>query len=155
MLTLDENGYITPDKPVIVDYETFVGEFVVNDHRAEIFSEYKSMLQGLSELLGKDFHQWINGSFISTEKNPADIDLVNLIDHHVVDQHESDLVRFTASEAKETFGIDAYIVKIYPQDHPFSVRTQSDVKYWEHWFSNSRKNRRRVRFPKGFIELQH
>lgn len=44
MLTFDENGHITPDEPVIVDYETFVREFVVNDHRAEIFSEYKRWL---------------------------------------------------------------------------------------------------------------
>ena len=79
MLNFDENGYIVPGEPVIVDYKTFVREFVVNDYRADIFSEYKGMLQELSELLVEGFSQWINGSFTTRKPRPNDIDVVTFI----------------------------------------------------------------------------
>ena len=44
MLTFDEDGYLTPDEPIEVDFETFIREFVINEHRADIFTEYRQML---------------------------------------------------------------------------------------------------------------
>lgn len=39
MLTFDEYGYLTPDQPIEIDLETFIREFVVNEHRENIFDE--------------------------------------------------------------------------------------------------------------------
>ena len=56
--------------------------------------------------------------------------------------------------SKENYGIDGYVIRIYPKGHEKYIRTQSDLLYWEHWFSQSRKNRKKQRFPKGFVELE-
>lgn len=79
---------------------------------------------------------------------------MNLISHQLVDKHETDLKQFLGKAGKENYGIDGYIIRIYPVGHPKHVITQSDLVYWEDWFSKSRLNRRKRRFPKGFIELE-
>jgi len=56
-------------------------------------------------------------------------------------------------KALKNYKIDAYIVRIYPKEHKDYSKTVSDLLYWEHWFGNSKKNRAKKRFPKGFVEL--
>ena len=97
--------------------------------------------------------QWIDGSFISTKIDPRDIDLVNLIDFRLVDRYEKEMMAFIKRAGKENYGIDGYIIKIYPSGHEKFARTKSDLIYWQNWFSISRRNRRKQRFPKGFVEI--
>ena len=144
MLAFDENGHIIPDEPVIVDYETFVRGFVVNDHRAEIFSEYKSMLQELSELLGRGFYQWINGSFTTRKPRPNDIDVVTFIDYELYEANELNLREINQRYAK----VDAYFVRNYPEGHPRRYITDYDRIEWLHLFSTDRQRRK-----KGFIQI--
>ncbi|MEL6650424.1 MAG: hypothetical protein AAFQ87_06400, partial [Bacteroidota bacterium] len=94
------------------------------------YLEYSNSLSKLIEW--KPFRQWINGSFISQDGNPRDIDLVNLIDYQVVDLYEPQLRKFISNEARETYAVDGYIVKLYPSEHPYFSRTQADLLYWEH-----------------------
>ena len=51
------------------------------------------------------------------------------------------------------YNIDAYIVRTVADYHKDYGKTLSDLLYWEHWFSNTKENRVKKRFPKGFIEL--
>ncbi|RMG72453.1 MAG: hypothetical protein D6722_05395 [Bacteroidetes bacterium] len=158
--SFDIHGYLKPYGKVITDLDScsagFVEPFEPDSTRHQLFQGYVSYNEDLKQLLGSiRYAQWIDGSFISTKVNPADIDLVSFIDHQIVDQHETDLARFIAQTGKETYGVDAYIVRMYPEEHPYYIRTQSDLVYWEHWFSQSMKNRRKRRFPKGFLEITY
>ena len=81
------------------------------------------------------------------------IDLVNLINYQLVEKYESQLSHFISRKSLAEYRIDGYIIKMYPEIHPYSTRSQADLLYWEHWFSKSRMNRKKERKPKGFVEL--
>lgn len=144
MLHFDENGYLTPDEPIVIDYETFVGEFVVNDHRAMIFSEYKDMVKDLAELSVGAFYQWINGSFVTRKAKPRDIDVVTFVHSEFYETNEAKL-----REIKQRYPtVDAYFVKDYPEDHSRRYITNFDRIEWLHLFSTDRR-----RNKKGFIQI--
>jgi len=50
--------------------------------------------------------------------------------------------------------IDAYTVKNYPKNHERRNITEYDLVYWSNWFSETKKNRAKKKFKKGFIELK-
>ncbi|MEM8525474.1 MAG: hypothetical protein AAGG68_12610 [Bacteroidota bacterium] len=157
--SFDIRGYLKPygkNKITIEQLETeFVAPFDEPSTRHQLYTGYIHYNKNLKELLkNQKYTQWIDGSFISNKINPKDIDLVNLIDSDLVDQHEKELKQFLNHQGKENYGVDGYVVRIYPEEHAKYIRTQSDLLYWEHWFSKSRKNRRKQRFPKGFVELE-
>ena len=54
--------------------------------------------------------------------------------------------------AKESQFVKA--VKYYPAGHKKEKITEFDLVYWRNWFSETKKNRARKKFPKGFIELK-
>lgn len=111
--------------------------------------------EDLNELLNTPkYVQWIDGSFISTQINPKDIDMVSLIDYELIESYEGELQEFVTKEAKNQYGVDVYIVKMYPEDHKNHIRTKSDMIYWENWFGQTRRNRRKQRFAKGFVEIK-
>jgi len=157
--TFDIRGYLKPyGKNTIeaTDLKTgFIDPFDERSSRLRLYNcymQYNSDLKGL--LNNQKYSQWIDGSFISTQTNPNDIDLVNLIDYRLIDAHQEELKRFITQQSKDKYEIDSYIVKLYPENHENYIRTQSDLLYWESWFGLSRRNRRRQRFPKGFVELE-
>lgn len=157
--SFDIRGYLKPygkNRIKGEDLKTgFVDPFEENSSRKKLYDGYVRYNSELKELLSsKKYVQWIDGSFISTQINPRDIDLVNLIDYRLIDNYEKELHRFINHEGKEKYGVDGYIVRIYPEGHKNHIRTKSDLIYWENWFSMSRINRRKQRFSKGFVELE-
>jgi hypothetical protein len=157
--SFDIRGYLKPyGKNTISEEdlkEGFVDPFDEDSTRRRLYEgyvKYNSDLKGL--LKDQKYLQWVDGSFISTRINPRDIDLVNLIDHKLVDTYQDELQQFINRLGKEKYGIDGYIVRIYPEGHKNYIRTKSDLIYWENWFSKSKLNRRKQRFAKGFVELE-
>ena len=158
--SFDIRGYLKPagkNKISEEDFlENFIHPFEEGSSRKELYDGFVRYNSGLKSLLSdQKYFQWIDGSFISTKVNPRDIDLVNLIDYQLVDAHEAELKRFINESGKREYGIDGYIVKVYPIDHRYYVRTKLTLAYWSDWFSTSRKNRRKQRFPKGFVEIEY
>lgn len=156
--SFDIRGYLKPSgKNTITQDELksgFVDPFDDSSSRKKLYEGYLRYNSDLKYLLnGQRYIQWIDGSFISTQINPRDIDLVNLIDFQVIDKYEKELQQFIMKEGKEEYGVDGYIVRIYPEGHKNYVRTKPDLIYWQNWFSMSRRNRRKQRFPKGFVEI--
>lgn len=49
--------------------------------------------------------------------------------------------------------LDAYIVEVYPEEHPKYTITQFDTLEWLHQFSKSRPLKNGKKYNKGFIEL--
>lgn len=157
--TFDVRGYLKPyGKNTIeaTDLKTgFVDTFDEDSTRMRLYDGYMNYNSDLKILLNNQkYLQWIDGSFISTQTNPNDIDLVSLIDYRLIDAHQEELKRFITQQGRDEYGIDGYIIKIYPENHKNYIRTQSDLLYWENWFSMSRRNRRKQRLPKGFVELE-
>lgn len=133
--------------------ENFEGQ---NEIRSEIFENYQSYMEDFAEQISEDFIQWIDGSYISTKTTPRDIDFVMLIDYETFERHEGLIEnRFRRHKAKQKYGkVDAYTVKMYPQSHERYFVTEYDLVYWRGLFSETKRNRAKKKFPKGFIEIK-
>lgn len=157
-LNFDIRGYLKPYTKVELSLnefkENFVDSFEENSSRIEIFANLEKYIHDFEIEITPDFKLWINGSFATNKRNPKDLDLVTIIDHKVAEAKYHLLKsKFLNKKALVPYKIDAYIVRVFPSDHKDHSKSVSDLLYWEHWFGNSKKNRAKKRFPKGFIEL--
>lgn len=157
-LNFDIRGNLKPYARIEISYEEFkeffVSAFEKDSKRYQMFEHYERYTQEFREKITGDFRQWINGSFVSNKKNPKDIDIVNLVDYSVFEEKES-LIRseFIRGAVPKAYGIDAYLVILYPENHKLHRWTQSDLLHWNEWFTRSRMDWQRRRYPKGFIEI--
>lgn len=157
-LKFDIRGHLIPYEKNQITFEEFKTNFVESfdedSSRHEIFKNYIKYLEEFKSEITPNFKQWINGSFVTNKKNPNDIDFVSLIDHKVAKEKYDILSKnFINRRALKEYNLDAYIVRVFPQDHVEYSKTHSDLLYWEHWFTHSKKNRMKKRFSKGFVEL--
>lgn len=88
---------------------------------------------------------WLNGSFISLNPNPKDIDIVVFIDF--VEKEKKDKA---LSKLKNTLGIDLYFVKTYPENHKQNTFMEMDKLEWTFLFVTDRQ-----RNDKGFIQINY
>ncbi len=157
--SFDVRGYLVPEGENESDINSMKEGFVVpfNNHstRKELFKGYVRYNEDLKDLLeNQSYEQWIDGSFISQKVNPKDIDLVSFIDYNLVEKLEEELEKFIKSAGRSNYGVDGYVVRIYPEDHPHFVRTKSDKIYWRHWFSTTKPDQKKRRYGKGFIKIK-
>lgn len=124
--------------------------------RQEIFEHYSEYLRAFKEEVSDTFIQWIDGSFVSNKRNPKDIDFVALLDHETYEEKEKLIEeRFRGRNAQARFGrIDAYFVKVYPKDHQRAFVSEYDLVYWCNWSTETKKNRAKKKFKKGFVEIK-
>ena len=89
-LNFDIRGNLTPYERIALSYKEFVEFFVESfekdSARYEIFEHYKRYTEEFQAKVTTDFKQWIDGSFVTNNKNPKDIDLINLVDYEIVEE---------------------------------------------------------------------
>ena len=124
------------------------------DYRNQLFDYYKKYVRELSNLLKISFVQWINGSFVTKELKPKDIDLVSFIDYRAIEKVGHDIKSLIYPNSKSNFNVDAYIVKVYPSDHKYNFAYETDRLYWLHQFLKTRPNKQGKQYNKGFIKLE-
>lgn len=134
--------------------EIFVDSFEEDSSRHQIFEQYQKFLKDFSEQVTDDFEQWINGSFVSSKRNPKDIDFVTIIDYSIFEQKEALIEQqFRLVGAQKMYQLDAYTVRRYPVEHKHYSIYKGELAYWEHWFGQTKKNRAKIKFNKGFIRI--
>jgi len=157
MILFDKQGHITPYEIIEIDLKTFKTYFVDNmenlEHRNKLFQDYLNYTKELSKIVSKQFFQWINGSFVTQKHTPKDIDLVSFIDCDVIENYKQELKNFVYPLSKEIYNIDAYIVRIYPDNNKNLVFSKSDTLYWFHNFQKTKPNKKGEKFYKGFIKI--
>jgi hypothetical protein len=160
-INFDARGNIKPHQKIEVSLETFRKNFVDDfaydyQRRMEIFQNYKNFLPEFKQEITEDFIQWIGGSFVTKKKAPRDIDFVTLIDYKSYEKYEAIIEsKYRRQPARSIFGlVDAYVVKIYPLDHSRCWVSEYDLVYWRRLFSETKKNRAKKKFAKGFIEIK-
>ena len=157
MLIFNLNGFLVPDQNIRSSIDEFEKEFVnsiQSTKRRELFNKYVSYSAGLKELCkGGEFTQWIDGSYVTKKPEPNDIDLVTFIDFSIVESLGNSLNDYKYPASRSLFGVDAYIVKIYPYGHKYHLLYQSDTAYWMNHFNQTRRNRIGNKLPKGFLEI--
>lgn len=154
----DERGFLMPYEKVSIKLEefeaVFVSAFDISSSRSSIFQNYLRFVNDFSEEVTPKFTQWLNGSFVSRKENPGDLDLVTLLDAETALLKDALMEsKFRNEGALKHYNLDAYELVVYPEWHKDFIFTKSDQLYWHHWFSMSKFNRAKKRFPKGFIEI--
>jgi len=157
--SFDIRGNLKPYERIKLDVQdfksTFVDSFEEDSIRHDLFERYLDYIENFRDKVTGNFTQWINGSFVTNKKNPNDIDFVSLVDFSVAKERE-DIIRreFIRNDALKRYGLDAYLLIVYPEDHKLRNHTKLDILYWNDWFTKSRKDKRGKRYPKGYVELE-
>lgn len=132
----------------------FIQPFPKNSTRHIIFQNYLRFIADFRKEVTDSFSQWINGSFVTDKLNPNDIDFVSIIDADIFERNEELIeAKFRLKGAKSIYQVDAYTVKKYPEGHKKQLISKHELVYWNNWFSETKKNRMKKKFPKGFIEI--
>jgi len=157
IINFDKNGNIMPYEVIEIDLTTFQTYFVDNmdnsEHRSKLFQDYLKYTTGLNKIVSNSFFQWINGSFVTLKNTPKDIDLVSFIDFQLIEKYQQEFENFVYPLSKEIYNVDAYIVKLYPDNNKNLVFSKSDTLYWFHHFQKTRPNKNGEKFYKGFIKI--
>jgi hypothetical protein len=114
MLEFNSKRLLIPETIIKSTSEEFKNEFAVKlaeGKRALLFEQYKLYCADLKEICGNSpITQWIDGSYVTQNRNPFDIDLVTFVDYNIVRAKEKDLKRFVFPKSMETYQLDAYII---------------------------------------------
>lgn len=158
MLIFDSKGNLKPYQPIssnVNNLKKFLIDGITSDSRKLNFEKYIKYSDDLKLLVKKQLEQWINGSFVTTKINPKDIDLVTFLDSETIRKLGSKLDPFRPPFSWERYGVDAYILEVYPTDSKLYRFSESDRLYWLDLFSHTRPNRQGIRNKKGFLEINY
>ena len=157
MLTFNHSGLLVPDNKINSTIQELENEFVLKlptTKRKEIFDAYIKYNEDFKKVCNLDeLHQWVNGSYVTKKNNPGDIDLVTFIDYDIIQKLGSKLDDFKYPNSEIIYGVDAYIVEVYPETHKDRFRYISDKAYWMDRFTKTRRFRGN-RLSKGFLEIK-
>jgi hypothetical protein len=157
MLNFNSIGLLIPDSNIQSDISELEQVFVTDiqtTKRKELFENYISYSNALKEVCkNENLKQWVDGSFTSKKFEPNDIDIVTFIDFSVIDALKNQLIDYKHPASQNTFGVDAYIVSIYPPNHKYHPLYLADAAYWMNHFNRTRRNRIGNKLKKGFLEI--
>jgi hypothetical protein len=151
----DDNGNLPPGRhqasPEQVR-EVLAQRFPTSTTRSAIVRYWEDHRLALAETV--TIHcQWLAGSFASDKENPADADVVTVIDGRAFDElprHRQLVVRsLIAGHYTEDFWhCDAYPVLAYPDGTPGHTQFRIATQRWEDYFGHDRDGN-----PCGFVEV--
>ncbi|MBO9471795.1 hypothetical protein J7355_17015 [Endozoicomonas sp. G2_2] len=128
-------------KPILVD--SFTDR---KGRRAYLVSRLHAFLEDLVQLIGTTFKVWVDGSLLSSKPEPADVDLVVIVEGSHLNalsvQEKSALREIFVTErqhVKQRYSCDVYLMLADNADQE---------QYWRELFGHDREGR-----PKGIIEV--
>lgn len=156
MLTFNQSGLLLPDNKISSSIAELEFEFVTNfdsDKRNNLFQsllKYNNEFRKACQLT--ELKQWVNGSFVTKKNNPGDIDLITFLNFDKVESLGVKLNDFKYPNSEKLFGVDAYIIEVYPENHKNRNLYLSDYAYWIDRFTKTRRIRGN-KLSKGFLEI--
>lgn len=91
--------------------QNFVDEFQESQTRALIYEGLVKFLTNFYNFTKTSFEIWIDGSFVTKKVNPNDIDIVLIVDAHILHQKGEEIDNlFKSKEAKLAYKVDAYTI---------------------------------------------
>jgi hypothetical protein len=157
MLEFNSSGLLVPQSVISSTLNEFEHYFAIESPgniRKILFNQFIKYSSDLKQTCGLiELKQWIGGSFVTKKANPFDIDLVTFVSCEMAESNEKALKEFVYPASLAKYGIDAYVVVIYPDDHKLNFAYKADCAYWQDHFDKTKPSRRHKRIPKGFLEI--
>jgi hypothetical protein len=131
-LQFDQRGLLFPYERSVISMEEFEAFFVKafpnNEKRKVLFSSYMDYVKAFQNEVSPNFRQWLDGSFLTRKTEPRDLDFVTLLDFEVA-KEKGELLRnkFLNQASEGFFGLDAYLVEVFPESHRNHFTTKSDL----------------------------
>ncbi|TFF36006.1 DUF6932 family protein [Mucilaginibacter psychrotolerans] len=133
MFDFNQRGLLIPETTIACSLAAFEAEFVIRpniEKRRYLFEQYKLYCNDLKVVCGNsDIKQWIDGSYVTKNKNPLDIDIVSFIDYDIVKAKEKALKQFIYPNSVHGYGIDGYIVVVHSSESKLFYITEADKAY--------------------------
>lgn len=156
-MNFDKYGLIHPAERHQLSSAEFKDEFVDkypnSTTRSKIYSDYNEFTSAFAEDVTASFAQWIGGSVTTKKENPNDIDILT-ITSKLDDESNRKLIE---SKFRKTIGdfplVDSYFLQAPATKTEKAPLFKSDLIYWVHQFSYTRKDSRGRRQTRGFVEL--
>jgi hypothetical protein len=152
-----DKGYLDPPERQELSLEEFKEHFVEafpkSKTREKLYNGYLRYTEDFREEITADIIQWIGGSFSSKKLNPRDIDVVTIIPSETFGQKSELIEKRFRKSAKSVYGVDAYIVSSYPEEHEKYPLYHGNLVYWDNQFTKTRKNRAGKRFQRGYVQI--
>jgi hypothetical protein len=139
--------------------ETFVEKWdSEGSTRAVIFKDFEKYIADFKTELVPSFEIWIDGSFVCIKRdNPNDLDFVVILESDIFDTNANIIeARFGKNRNKIVHypRLDAYILQNFPSNHKNAFFTISDKAYWSDLFNNTKPDREKRKYKKGFVKLK-
>lgn len=152
----DAAGNLPPGEHDADDEEisdALVAAFPTSRTRRAIFGYWRLHRAALADLVPVE-RQLLAGSFTSSKPDPADADIITLIDGEAFDalaKHRQLMVRsLIAGHYTESFwNCDSHPVLRYPEDHPGHSRSLLALERFTDYFGHDRDGRER-----GFVAVR-
>lgn len=128
-----------------------VDAFPKSKTRAEIMDRLCEVISVL-EAAGVVGELWINGSFLTTKIDPADVDVVLRMEASAYDSASPETqaaVDWLNGNLIASHKVDSYVFFAWPKDHPLYWHGEYSYAYWMKQWGWSRRDVR-----KGFAELE-
>lgn len=152
----DDAGNLPPGSHHADDaaiHDRLVAAFPASRTRRAIYGYWRLHRDALAELVTVQ-RQLLAGSFTSEKPDPADADIITIIDGPAFDalpKHRQLVVRsLIAGHYTESFwNCDSHPVLRYPEDHPGHSRSLLALERFTDYFGHDRDGRER-----GFVEVR-
>ena len=97
--------------------------------------------------------EWVNGSFVTLKRDPADVDVVCFVNGDEIEAMSEPDVHalrdlFDTTRTKRVYGCDAYLVVVRPPGHPLRPIYEERRRYWHNQWSMDRDGR-----VKGYLDV--
>jgi hypothetical protein len=163
---LQSDGFLPPGKhraSVNDVREHFVDAFPTSETRGHVFELWRRQTAAVIEIMPIITH-WIGGSFTTAKVNPADIDIVMLlngIDFDALSGGEREKLlnawRTPGSAIDPSYprpnDYDRYLVFMYPANHRFESLSEHIARFWERRWGCTRPDKDGLVHRRGFVEV--
>lgn len=134
--------------------EHFVRAFPESKTRARLFMRWERHRAALASILPIKA-QWIDGSYVTNKPDPADVDLVTVMDGLVFEALAPALQDMAGAlldgkKTKAIWGMDSYAVFEFPEGHRAKVAADAAAVEWRSQWQSDRDHDGLV---KGFLEV--
>jgi len=133
--------------------QRFVNTFPTSLTRRALLDGWRQRTEELLTLIEVE-SEWINGSFVTTKRDPRDIDMATFVrmdawDALDVPSRQRVLALTQGPGAKIQFGCDSYLIFISPDGDPMESTYLYWRGYWDRQWSRDRSGT-----PKGYVEVR-